>query len=79
MSTVCRSAGITDSTLATLLIGAVNMLATGVGVALMERTGRRPLIVYGALIMLVSSVCLTVFLALGVCSDVVRPRLLHWC
>ena len=95
-----RDAGISNGALATLLIGTVNVLATGLGVYLMERagacdgvitrvlwfpslcphslvnlpvlvvgahhTGRRPLIVYGALTMLFASLGLTVMLALNV-------------
>lgn len=36
-----RDAGISNGALATLLIGTVNVLATGLGVYLMERTGTR--------------------------------------
>jgi len=55
-------AGIKDSNAGTCLIGAINVLSTGVAVVLVERAGRRRLLTWGCIGMLFSAVLLTVCL-----------------
>eukprot|EP00126_Sphaerothecum_destruens_P004484 Sdes_comp18212_c0_seq1m7780 len=44
---IFKSAKVEDSELATILVGTVNWLATLVSTAVIERTGRKPLMIYG--------------------------------
>lgn len=56
------SAGVQDSNMGTCLVGAINVVATAVAVYLMERAGRRKLLLWGVIGMLFSAVLLTVCL-----------------
>lgn len=56
------NAGISNPNVATLACGAVNVIATAGSLLLIDRAGRKPLLLWGALGMLLSAVALTVTL-----------------
>ena len=57
--------GVANPLIGTTLVGAINVVSTGVALALMDRVGRRPLLLWSCAGMLVSAVILT-------------AALLHW-
>lgn len=62
-SSIFSDAGISNPNLATLACGGVNVAATALAVYIIDRLGRRPLLLSGALGMLVSAAALTATLA----------------
>jgi sugar porter (SP) family MFS transporter len=57
-----KSAGVSNPQLGTVLVGAVNVVATGIAVYMMERVGRRKLLLSGTMGMLLSSLALVITL-----------------
>ena len=59
-TTFFTKAGISNPNIGTVLAGAVNMLATGLGVWIIDRAGRKPLLLVGAAGMGTAALALTV-------------------
>lgn len=61
-SSLFSSAGIANPNIATMACGAVNVVATAAAIFLIDRAGRKPLLLVGTMGMLLSAVALTVTL-----------------
>lgn len=63
-SSFFRDAGVSNPNFGTLAVGAVNFLATGLAVYLIDKAGRKPLLLWGSIGMLLSAIALTITLVL---------------